>query len=200
MPISIEQGHIVVADRPPLTPDILRTCLDRHLSEDPLTNLVEEHAERYVSADFPTHETLLFVRLVCAWGGARPRNYVHIYEENCGDAFAVFTRQLQYAHDQSLLNNHADAIDAVSGFRGVGISFGSKFLRFLCPDRAVVLDKNIRQRCGYDETNNDYAQFVHDCSLVRDNFNAAGFRRDGVRPWRCCDVEMAIYKYVEVRE
>jgi hypothetical protein len=200
MPISIEQDHIVIAGRPPLTPGILRTCLDRHLSEDPLTKLVEEHAERYVSAGFPAHGTLLFVRLVYAWGGARPPNYVRIYEENCGDEFALLTRQLKCAHEQSLHNNYADAIGVLSDIGGVGISFGSKFLRFLCPDRAVVLDKNIRERCGYDETSTQYAQFVRDCSLVRDNLDEAGFRCGGGAPWRCCDVEMAIYKYVEVRD
>jgi hypothetical protein len=81
----------------------------------------------------------------------------------------------------------------------LGVSFGSKHLRFLAPDRAVVLDSTISERLGYKMDAGGYREFLGDCLSVRDILNEKKIdAAEAGRRWRACDVEMAIYTSLQV--
>jgi hypothetical protein len=78
----------------------------------------------------------------------------------------------------------------------LGVPFASAHLKFLAPDRAVVLDSNISARLDYPKTPEGYLRFVEDCRRILQRINEAGLSYPGygAAGWRVSDVEMAIYE------
>ncbi len=76
------------------------------------------------------------------------------------------------------------------------MSFASKHLKFLDPDRAIVLESIISTKLGYPLTLVGYGEFLADCRALLDAVYAAGvpfpFPAEGT--WRISDIEMAIFK------
>lgn len=156
-----------------------------------------EHCERlgaaYVRNGFKVAETKAFVQAVCRWG-----NYAgvggRVIAEN---ATADIKKALKDGHARLLNGNPKEAIECVTSLYGLGVSFGSKHLRFLAPRRAVVLDSIISESLGYKRTPEGYAEFVRDCAKIRRLLNAAAIPTSRAhRRWRISDVEMAIFKSV----
>lgn len=170
--------------------------LEQHLRGDPLTRYVEDIATQYVAGGFPQVETQFLVRIICAWGGLRRRNPEILYRENAADNFGRMTGALLAAYDRSIQGRYSQAMAPLRNVRGVGISFKSKFLKFLCPDHAAVLDSKIRKNLNYAHSAAGYAALVEDCAAIRTELNDRGLRRDGGAPWRTSDVEMAIFKKI----
>jgi len=168
-------------------------CLNEHLDADPLTRFIEGVAKSYVRRKFPQDETHFLTRIICAWGGLRGRNGMLIYEGNAPDNFGKLTRALRAARSESIRGNYKAAMTALSDIKGTGISFRSKFLKFLCPDHAVVLDSKISKELRYSRSAAGYESFVRDCASIRDHLNNSNISRDGNAPWRVSDVEMAIF-------
>jgi hypothetical protein len=169
-----------------------------HHAGDPLTAIVEKFALNYVSSGLPQNETFLFVRFCCAWGGLRGRNFKLLYEANATDQFQRLRDKLESARDFSMKNKFRDAILELSQIKGTRTSFRSKFLKFLAPDHAAVLDSVLRAALGYpdDENPSNYETFVKDCIEIRNELNNTGLTRSDGQPWRTSDVEMAIFKHV----
>lgn len=167
--------------------------LQSHLKEDPFTRHLEGFVTNYISHGMPQAETQLVVRMICAWGGLRGENPRRLYEANIVDDYARLTRSLITARELSMQGRCAEGIRQLSNVRGVGISFQSKFLKFLCPDHAAVLDSKMRGILKYDQSPAGYAALVDDCTTIRSELNTRGFKRDNGAPWRTSDVEMAIF-------
>lgn len=168
-----------------------------HKSGDPLTDHVARFADAFIHANMPKNHAYLFVRMVCAWGGlgrghpARIRD--SIFKGGRGESWLCSL--LKAGRDKSIEGQYEEAIEVFSEVDGIGISFTSKILRFLCPDDAAVFDSVIRIKLGYSNSVAGYRQFVTDCKAIRDRLNATTKRPDG-GDWCTTDVEMGIYKKV----
>jgi hypothetical protein len=57
---------------------------------------------------------------------------------------------------------------------GLAVSFASKHLKFLAPEKAVVLDSIVSKRLGYELTPDGYQAFLNDCRRIRDRSISCG--------------------------
>jgi hypothetical protein len=135
----------------------------------PTTDQLEQHAVRYVAGRYQPDETADFVKAVCWWG-----NYAgvagKVLRRNTSTTIADALRR---GRDHVVAGRPAQAIASVIALEGLGVSFGSKHLRFLAPAHAVVLA---------------------DCACLRDILNERQIAATPDRKtWRISDVEMAIY-------
>lgn len=170
-----------------------------HRSGDPLTDFVNDFASSFLDEDIPQHKALLFVRLVCAWGGLRGGNF-QLFRLSVAELEAKGTSLsciLKESKDDSIAGNYSKAIKAFDGTKGLGVSFRSKVLRFLCPNHAAVLDSHIRKQLGYSNSANGYELFVNDCIAVRDCLNRSSLRPDDLPVWNTTAVEMGIFLSVK---
>jgi hypothetical protein len=67
------------------------------------------------------------------------------------------------------------------------MSFASKIIRFIYPDRAVIFDSVIRSGLGYPESADGYGAFLDDCQAILDR------SRTEYPELRVCDIEAAIF-------
>lgn len=170
-----------------------------HRAGDPLTDFVNDFSKSFLDEDMPHNKAMLFVRLVCAWGGLRGGNF-QLFKEKVAELEAKGRSLrciLQEGKETSVAGNYSNAIKAFDGTLGLGVSFRSKVLRFLCPDHAAILDSHIRKQLGYSNTANGYELFVNDCIAVRDCLNKSNLRPEGLRVWQTTDVEMGIFLSVK---
>jgi hypothetical protein len=78
---------------------------------------------------------------------------------------------------------------------GLAVSFASKHLKFLVPERAVVLDSSISERLGYPRTPDGYLAFLGDCRSILEHATACNLHYTGWgKQWRVSDIEMAIFE------
>lgn len=168
-----------------------------HISGDPLTNNVAEFADTFVRNDMPESQAYLFVRMVCAWGGLGRGHPVRIRESifQPGRGEGWLCNLLKAGRAESIQGNYEEAINVFSKIDGLGISFTSKLLRFLCPDDAAVLDSVIRKKLGYPNSAAAYREFVTDCMAIREKLKTEKKRPDG-GDWRTTDIEMGIFMNV----
>jgi hypothetical protein len=90
----------------------------------------------------------------------------------------------------------ADAMRRVIDLRDLGISFGSKHLKFLDPARAVVLDTVISGRLGYPLTIDGYTEFLADCHTLLEKVTVANveYPFSHHQPgWQVSEMEMVIF-------
>jgi len=111
---------------------------------------------------------------------------------NRNDASKV-ANSLRQAHHKTQNGNLKAALEIMLTLNGLGVSFASKHLKFLDPERHVVLDSIIRKRLGYPDTSEGYYEFVSDCKDVLSLVQGKGILRCDGKPFRIADVEMAIY-------
>jgi hypothetical protein len=148
----------------------------------------------YVANNFPVDRTQLIARLVCAWGGLGRGHPQKLYNQNIVDNFQNLTEKFHVAHGYAANGQASDAINALDGIHGIGLSYCSKFLRMMCPDHAVVLDSIIRKNLGYRETAQGYSTFVSDCIIIRDALNNDHILNGFDNPCRVSEVEMALFR------
>lgn len=169
--------------------------LQQHRQSDPDTRAIEAAAARLVTEDFPDIGVSAFVRAVCKWG-----NYAgvagRVLRQN---SIREIASALRDAQRLAAKDHIAEALGRIVDLKALGVSFGSKHLKFLDPHRAVVLDSVISNHLGYALTVDGYMEFLVDCSDIRDRVLAASvpfpFPQEGT--WRVSDIEMAIYKKLE---
>ena len=170
------------------------------------TGNFEEIGKNYVSRGFLPDETEGFAESVCKWagktGGRVIGNLKKHHAGNWADVAAIFKQSYEYTLSPQ---EHRKAISAITKIKGLDVSFGSKHLKFLNPNNAVVLDEIIDRKLGYRRNQDGYAQFISDCYELLRQLKAKHVRKfasiagvSGVAPtfnseWRVCDVEMAIF-------
>jgi hypothetical protein len=90
------------------------------------------------------------------------------------------------------------AVARVQALNHLGQSFASKQIRFLAPNKAVILDKVIRTGLGYAETVDGYKAFLADCEEIlrsaRSDPRIGGARGSLLR---ICDVEAALFSKLQ---
>lgn len=168
----------------------------RHRLEFPDVDVLETVATQLVKADFPQAASLRFLRQVCRWGGyygiaARVRKH------NTPEAItAAFKTALGLLHK----GDAASALRAINDLHSLRRpSFASKFLRFLAPQSASILDRVISHRTGIPLTPDGYEQLVRACQDVVTQLVEVGVpnpvRKNG--EWFIADVEAAFYADME---
>ena len=189
MPTIVHEKHIKIV-RLSIALDQFPAHLSRHCISDPTTPEIERLGAKYVTETFPLKQTEGFVKAVCKWG-----NYAgvsgNVLKHNTLTSIQSCFRN---AYSAQLKNDPREAIKLVTSLKGFAVSFGSKHLKFLDPERAVVLDSIISERLGYLRTPDGYAEFLGDCMSIRDALNTEGIAASKKqRLWRVSDVEMAIF-------
>lgn len=168
--------------------------LAKHAQSDPITRCIEEYAAQYVADGFPKDRTKALVSAVCRWGG----NQRQIASRVLKNKPRSMRLRFSVAHQALLNGDPRAAIDTVTEVKNLGLSYGSKHLKFLCPTHAVVLDGVIRKKLGYPETPNGFLAFLADCGEIRDDLNANHVPTGAAELiWRVSDVEMAIFAKVK---
>ena len=192
MPVLVHDAQLKIVRRSISLIDFPGLLQAHHIA-DASTGEVEALGTNYVANDFPGEQTANFVQQVCTWGnysGVAGRilggNGLGSIADSFRDGCSALTR-----------GDAAAAINAVTQINGLAVSFGSKHLRFLDPHRAIVLDRIISERLGYPRTAPGYAEFVADCTSIRDILNGANIVRPPEGTWRVSDVEMAIFMHLQ---
>ena len=138
-----------------------------------------------------------FVKGVCEWGGDYRGIAKQVLRKNTLDRIANAlqnaTTELSKAEP-----DFGKALQMIDDLKGLGVSFGSKHLRFLFPDKCPVLDSRISNRLFYSSDCSGYNQFVRDCNMIVSALEGI----DNLVPerkgkWYVADVEASLYTYLK---
>ncbi len=169
----------------------------KHWDGDPSTRSVEIYAKEFVEEGMPQDRLFGFMRMVFGWGGTGNigTNFMKHNAEKLDDVHCRFLLSLNFLND----GKDKEAIESLASLKGLRVSYASKHLKFLNPNKAVVLDLLIERGLGYQRTSDGYVEFIGKCrewmKLLNDNNIFCG--RSSAGTWRVSDVEMAVFKHVE---
>ena len=156
------------------------------------TKEVEEFAEKLIDNDFHLTKSVEFVKKVCNWAG-KTGNRVRgqVIPKNTPEQIAY---ALCEGYTSASKGCVAEGVGCISSLHGLRQSFASKMLRFLLPSRAVILDKEIRDRCGYKENTLGYKEFLKSChDLLNQAQESQKLSVDFKKSLRVCDIESALF-------
>lgn len=131
---------------------------------DPKTIELAGRARCLRSGD--ANEALGFSEAVCAWGDGQ-RIWGKLQSRHGSKLGILLARWFADAMDAPT-PSHAIAGGLALG--GLGVSFASKHLRHLRPDRYAVLDDIIEQGLGYARTPAGYDLFIHDLRRLQADY------------------------------
>lgn len=174
----------------------MQRALLRHAQAVPNTSDIEDEAKNLRAANFNCEAAESFSKQVCKWGGYSAIAGRMLKSLKASGSQNNLPAALRTADAALVGEGRARAaLEAMTSLPELGISFASKHLRMLSPDRAVVFDRFVRDGLGYSHDAKGYVSFLDDCKRVRDHLNANGIRNP-IRPgagWYVCDVEAAIF-------
>ena len=139
-----------------------------------------------------------FVLSILKWGGptgAQIRGNLHRYYR--GGEAKIQSGLAQAVRDtvHSLKTGScADAIQTITSHKGFQTPYGSKVLRMLAPERAVVYDNVLNRKMKLGWGRFAYGEFCDSCVLLAGELNK---RKIGTRRWKAADVEAVIYARVK---
>jgi hypothetical protein len=160
-------------------------------ADKPTTPEIERRAADLAKGNFGENDLQIFIRTVCSWGGYEGIAG-RVFKYNRIEQLAVIFRK---AHQQAQNGEVVEALQTLQQIRHLGsVSFASKHLKFLAPERAVVLDSIISKRLAYPMNPKGYQDFWNDCNTILQHIDAANLEYTGwgASGWRISDVEMAI--------
>lgn len=169
-----------------LSPSEISPLLIQHAKNYPGGPSVEEKGRALIATDFEPTQSAQFVEEVCSWG--RGKRLIRRIQESSSDL--QISERLRTAYNESLRGDIAKAIGVIGETRGIGQSFASKILRFLLPDRVVILDSVIRSGLGYSEDSKGYDAFLADCHELLTQIAQPNSANPSLR---ICDIEAAIF-------
>lgn len=183
-----------VQDEPRDTPDVLSMAgftFTRHALESAValanheddeaeaawcTAQIEAQAQQYRNNPSP-QSALALLNAICHWGrGDRVRGNLH---KRHGTTLG--SRMDRWMRASLLADTDEAAIASVSPTReagrpeGLGVSFGSKHLRMLDPDRFAVLDSVLSEGLGYALNPKGYALFMRHLRDFHQQLSASGW-------------------------
>jgi Putative 8-oxoguanine DNA glycosylase OGG-like protein len=167
------------------------------LPSGPLTHSTEELGEQMIARGFQHEELNNFIVAVCNWGNY-PGIAARVIQNNHPDDLAALFRQAYREADKGTVTEALATLQRVNEF---GISFASKHLKFLAPNKAVVLDSIIETRLGYARNLAGYENFLTNCHLILAELQTHNIEYPGwgAKGWRVSDVEMAIFAKLTAR-
>lgn len=154
----------------------------------------------------PDSAPLFLVREMIQWGGNQ-NGVLDKFDEELG-SYCLHKRLDAVLHNIRLPQ---DAIAAALDIPGLGMTYASKLLRFLDPERYGALDRRIRDSLGklspsplpkiYDgnlrSMTGGYCEFSKYLEEIRQDLLAKGIslpaESGSQRSWRAADIEMALF-------
>jgi len=173
------------------SPAEMRLHLMAHAATFPKTETVEVKARAALEIGLTGPVAMDLVAAVCDWG-----NYAGIAGRvRVRNSTSAVSHRLRQSIELADQGEFGEAVFRITKLKGLGFSFASKVLRFLRPDRAVVLDSVISEGLGFARNVVGYEAFLAECVGIADLMNAPDQPNPdpSIRVWRPCDVEMAIY-------
>ena len=161
MPVRQIDGRLCIV-RIELSPSEIPSLLAKHAENYPGVPACEALGQELIQSGFDPDASVEFVQQVCKWGRG-DRNISRVRRNNSASEVAL---ALSEGLDLARTGKVAHGVERIRCLRNLGQSFASKQMRFLYPARAVVMDSVIRNRLGYAETANGYAEFLSDCQAI----------------------------------
>jgi hypothetical protein len=146
-----------------MTKDALKASIESLTAVDSTTTQVEELGLAYLSSPNPMR-ALAFSEAVCKWGRGQ-RVFANLKRHH-GANLAVILNDWLSKVDAL---DEAQAIAAGTGIKGLGVSFASKHLRMLSPERFGVLDEVLCLGLGYAMNTAGFAFFTEDLIDLKGN-------------------------------
>jgi len=140
-----------------------------------------------IAAGYALENSMRFATGVILWGGGH-RFSGRFQAKNAAEEVAA---ALEKSVDLTDQGHAGEAVEVVQQLEQLGQSFASKIVRFLRPEKAVILDSIIRNALGYAESTEGYEEFLADCRTIRDD------AKDTNPGLRVCDVEAAIFAKIQ---
>lgn len=190
--IAVDGSYAVV--RLAIKPEAIEDLLLRHRIEYPDAIRLEALGADLIQNNFEPNVAKEFVRQVCEWG--RGHRFVgRAVDRNSPPDIAS---ALKKGYALALEDQEGEAVARIAQLAYLGQSFASKQLRFLVPDRAVILDSVIRTRMGYTETVEGYREFLEDCRAILKLAKASDrISREFRERLRVCDIETALFAQLQ---
>jgi len=164
----------------------------------PGTLELEQNGQALQEGGFQDGDLRCFIRRVCAWGGYAGIAARVIANNDLDAIRGHFVDAVQ------ILSTNApgvrEALNAITAVHGLGVSFGSKHLRFLRPDLCPALDGNISETFGHALDVQGYRCLSQDCLKIADKLRECGVKNPMNRPddtWFAGDVEMALFAFAQ---
>lgn len=183
----ITQGSRLLFVRLELEPDEIPNLLTAHRKRWEPPDRLENEAQALIAQDFPEGVAAEFAEDVVKWG--RGHRFVGRFRQKNSDR--AIASALRQAVAQVRKDQVTQAVSHVQQLGQLGQSFASKLVRFLCPDRAVILDEVIRTSLGYKNSLRGYEEFLIDCQYVLEHAQPT------LPHLRICDVEAAIFAKIQ---
>ncbi len=154
----------------------------------------ENIANQLIIGNFQHDLSEEFVRSVCAWGRDTRVSY-RVLRDN---QIIEISNVLQISYTSTTNGNIRKSLEDIQSLRNLGISFGTKHLKFLCPDAHVVLDRVIENRLGFARNSAGYMAWRGVCLQILDivRNNQIAYPGTGQNGWRVADIEMAIFNRI----
>jgi len=174
------------------------TLVRLHIDTVPGTIELEKEARELVLKKFPEAQLHKFIINVHKWGGHREQ-----LEENLPIVLANVKRyhfELAFGELTSTTPNIETALACLMVIPGLGVSYGSKHLRFLCPALCPILDSVMKRQFKYPDNDvldtKGYKLFQKDvieiAKLLQENHIPNPINRPN-GCWFAGDVDMAIF-------
>lgn len=173
-----------------------------------IVSLEERFAEAVERRDLPIQ---LIAELIL-WGGNQ-NNILRRFSKGIRDN-DEYDHLARHVIDQ--LDNPSEAIQAALTFRGFGLAYASKLIRFCRPSMYGALDRLIRSRLGHNlpvihngnvvsmqtgylaflQIIDSYKQVLREHEVIRPAYGPRGSSRD----WTSAEVEMALFAWATQQE
>ena len=167
---------------------------DAFLGATKNTRKIEKEGAALMKArTFSDARAYQFVLSVLEWGGPTGARIVGNFDNYYGDK-----KQTQKALAKSIRHTIlslkdetcADAIRTITNDKGFGFPYGSKILRMLAPQKAVVYDNQLDDKLQHGWNKTAYQEFCDSCVSVAAVLNKS---KIGARRWKAADVEAVIF-------
>jgi hypothetical protein len=165
-----------------------------HLRVVPGTKELEEQGRNLITSVFSPHLLQNFIRDVHQWG-ATFRNLETVLQNAKPSHFISAWNALSTQPPMV-----GRALDSLMEIRGLGISYSSKHLRFLCPEYCPILDSNICKEFKYSEDSKGYRKLHSETMQIARLLEANKKLNPMERPdgkWYAGDVDMAIFASIQ---
>jgi hypothetical protein len=168
--------------------------VELHLSTVPGTRELEIKGQKLKAAGLPENLLKDFIEAVHHWGGSF-RNYHKVI----GSARPIhFTNALKALDASSAQVERA--LSSLLEINGLGISYGSKHLRFLRPDICPILDNIVWENFKYPWNARGYRLLQVDVMSAAKNLEENAIGNPMNRPngrWFAADVDMAVFAFLQ---
>ncbi len=170
-------------------------CVRAHLQHVPSTRDTEAVAIELVARGFQHGDVVRFVRAVCKWGGyagIAGRVLVRNKPSDLATAFRRAAADVGAGVDV--------AVQSVLDLHSLGVSFGSKHLRFLAPRVCGILDAKMAKETRLPKSAAGLARYsALCCELARrlERRRVPNPMNRGEAGWYAADVDMALFAIVQ---